>query len=290
MPSGAGHAPRLTVAIPLFEAARWADNIASTLGRLPADALIVLSDETGSDDTAQRLARRFAGDRRIRVRIREGRPGWREHCNALIESCETELFSLLPQDDTVVAGHHERLVAALDAHPGAGVAFGRIVAEGLREHPVRLRGPPFRPGARPPWEEAILLERRWNLGIPFRGVIRRSVLRTIPATPGDQFADQVWVFGLALTAHLFCDPRAVYVKRYHVGNTHRPWVAPSREARRSQLIGEIARVLGDGDVARQALAFLDHVFAQDAEDARDTQHAAPFGPVDGDEGKSRVDR
>lgn len=254
MANSASALPRLTVAIPLFRAAPWYENILENIRRIPADALILLSDETHSDDTAQRVAEHFEEDPRIRLRLRNGRPGWREHCNALIRECETGCFSLLPQDDLITPGYYEKLVAALDSHPGAGLAFGPIIAEGRRHHqPSRFPSPPFALGSFEPWLEAIKLERRWNLGIPFRGVIRQAILRPISPTPGDQFADQVWVFGMALAAHLLEVPDAPYIKRFHPGNTHGRWRYPSLDEREVQLITEIRHVLGTHANAERAI-------------------------------------
>lgn len=121
--------PRLTVAIPLYRGRAWLRNVASSIARLPADARIVLSDEVDSDDAPALLARRFANDPRVVVRVRQGRPGWREHCNALIAENGSPFFALLPQDDTIAAGHYEALVGALTQDPSAGMAFGRLIAE-----------------------------------------------------------------------------------------------------------------------------------------------------------------
>ena len=249
--------PRLTVAIPLFRAERWARNVVENIRAMPPDVRIVLSDEVGSDDTAARIARHLASDPRIVLRLRRGAPGWREHCNALIAKNETEFFSLLPQDDALAPGYHAHLLAALDANPRAGIAFGTLVMVGRTPKPRRLKPPPIPIGASLPWIEAILLERTWNLGIPFRGVIRREVLRAIPATPNDHFADQVWVFGMALSAFLVDAPEAVYYKRYHEGNTHGSWAPPTPGQRRAQLVGEIRKALEDKEDADRAIAFLE---------------------------------
>ena len=256
-------APRLTVAIPLFHAAPWHDTLVHNIQRIPGDALILLSDETSSDDTAQLVANRFTDDPRIRVRLCNGNSGWRAHCNALIQECGTEFFSLLPQDDLIAPGYYEKLVAALDSHPEAGLAFGTLIANGGQfSDPVQLSSPPFKLGLLETWREAIELERHWNLGIPFRGVIRRNVLKPISPTPGDQFADQVWVFGMALAAYLLEVPDAVYFKIYHAGNTHSSWKYPQPLERKAQLTAEIRNVLGVQESAERAISLLDQKYRE----------------------------
>lgn len=246
--------PRLTVAIPLFMAAPWFETIVENIRRIPCNTLILLSDETSSDNTAQRVAAIFEDDPRIRVRLRKGKSGWREHCNSLILECETEFFNLLPQDDLVSPEYYEKLVSALDNNPDAGLAFGSLIAEGGRySQPTQFPPPQIQLGMLEPWMEAIELESMWNLGIPFRGVIRKTILRTIPPTHADQFADQIWVFGMALSAHLIEVPDAMYLKRYHAGNTHDLWSEPALEDRKTQLITEIRRVLGNNKNAELAI-------------------------------------
>ncbi len=244
--------PGLTVAIPLHGAGAWLDVVSANLESVPATARVVLSDRSRRDDAHRRLRRRHAGDRRLRFVEATDDPGWRGHVNQLIAACRTPLFTVLPQDDSVPPGYFELLVEALATRPTAGLAFGRIRAVGLGETEHELPGPPCELGLRPPWQEAIRLDREWNLGIPWRGVVRRRHLRPILPTSGDRFADQIWVFGIALEAHLVEVPEAVYLKRYHGGNTHGRWPALEGEERRAVKEREIRRRLGRRPEEREA--------------------------------------
>lgn len=252
-------APRLTVAIPLFNAKRWFDAIVQNIKHIPRDVTIVISDETCIDDTLQLIAANFARYPHIHVRQGSVGTGWREHCNALIKESTTEYFSLLPQDDLIAPDYYKKLLLALDENPKAGMAFGTIIAEIPNQRSEALAAPPFVLGQREPWVEAIDLDRNWNLGIPFRGVIRQKMLRSIPATAGDRFADQIWVFGMALSAPLIYVSDAIYYKRYHANNTHTKWSPLSGEERRLALIAEIKAVLKEDKVAAtQAIHLLDN--------------------------------
>ncbi len=245
--------PRLTVAIPLHRAGSWVETVSANIERIPARSRIVLSDETQADDALDRLAHRFRGDPRLTIRRKPGRPGWREHANALISEARTELFSILPQDDAISPGYYEKLVETLDRSPSAGIAFGTIHTVDI---PVGadgpMAGPPFALGARVPWREALELDDRWNLGIPWRGVIRRTVLLPMTATPGDRFADQIWVFGMALVAHLVEVPEAIYTKHYHLDSVHGNWAPLAIEERFVAKRKEIFRRLGQRVAARDA--------------------------------------
>ncbi len=244
---------RLTVLIPLHRALPWLDNISANIEWIPSDARIVISDETAEDNALDGLKRRHRRDLRITFRKKIIPSGWRLHANRLLASARTEFVAILAQDDRITPGFYEKLVAALDATPSAGVAFGPVEAEGLEGQPsTRFPGPPFPTATRPPWREAIELDRRWNLGIPYRGVVRRDVVQPIPSTPGDRFADQIWVFGLALTAHLIEVPDAVYIKRYHADNTHSDWTQLTPEERRTALEDQVRQRFENDLVTKNA--------------------------------------
>ncbi len=92
---------KLTVAIPLFKGVRWIPNIIDNIAKIPDDARIILSDQNESDDAVKILSQVFKNDPRVLIRVRRGKNGWREHCNALINENDSEMFSLLPQDDSI---------------------------------------------------------------------------------------------------------------------------------------------------------------------------------------------
>lgn len=221
--------PELTIVIPLHGAVRWVDVISDNIAATPQRARIVVSDRSQIDDALPVLRSRHQGDRRIHFVAARGGPGWREHINELISASATPLFSILPQDDSITAGYYEALLSALHDQPGAGLAFPRLRAIRAGTNHVDHRPPPFELGRRPPWEEAIALHREWNLGVPWRGVVRRRHLMPMLATPGDAWADLIWVFGIAVEAHLVEEPEAVYLKRYHDSMTHGDWTPLSEE-------------------------------------------------------------
>jgi hypothetical protein len=241
----------------MFRAARWLDSISRNIELVPANARIVLSDEVSSDDSVEQLAGRFRNDPRIRPRLRRGEAGWWQHCNALIAECETELFSILPQDDRITPGYYEALVAALDDNPGAGIAFGRLFTERNGIESGVLPAIPFRTGTFEPWLEAIALEGLWHPGIAFRGVVRRTALLPMPQpTAAEPAADELWIFSMALATHLLEVPAARYIKRVYPTSTSADWTLSEAE-RTKRLAGIIRDVLGPGETSMRALRFLE---------------------------------
>ncbi len=266
-PESETNPPRLTVAIPLHHGKQWEQIVVENIRRIPEDTRIILSDEVSSDDAAANIARQFENDPRIKVRMKNGAAGWREHYNALIRENETELFCILPQDDTIETGYYEKLIAALDQNPHVGLAFGSMVATGdsllhgkISAPRGKIPSPPFKLGKTTPWIEAILLESYGHIGVSIRGVMRRETLRLIAQTPDDRFADLSWIFGIALKTYMLEVPDAIYTKRYYSHSTHSRWKILSAQEHKNILDSEIRNVLGDQDIVDHALAFLDRTY------------------------------
>lgn len=249
--------PRLTILIPLHRGGPWVLNIAQNLQSFPADCRVLISDATLEDTAIDWLEDRHGGDSRVEFLRKKSEIGWRRHTNELLGRVETEFASILPQDDAIPPGYYEKLVEALDANPSVGLTFGVMNAiEPLSASPERMPEVPFPLGQRPPYEEAIRLDREWNLGIPWRGVVRRNLLWPTPLIPYD-FADQIWTFGIALRAHLMEVPTAIYLKRYHANCTHITWKPLTGPERERILRETIEHCLADHlDWKHSALEFL----------------------------------
>lgn len=217
--------PLLTVLLPLHQARGWVDVISENIKRCPKDCCIMISDRTLADDAICILKTLHAKDRRITFLGKKGTPGWRGHVNWLLPKVKTRFFSILAQDDTIADGYFEMLLEAHQRDPGLAISFGSIIAHDLpgKTEPVQFAGLPIKTGVNKPWEEAIELSARWNLGIPYRGVIKRNYARAIAPTPSDRFADFVWVFGIGLKGYLHEVKGAIYHKRYHDESAHANW-------------------------------------------------------------------
>lgn len=217
--------------------------IEGNLRALPADCQVILSDQSRSDDSLERLAAGWGGDPRVRFRTAAGPPGWREHCNALLASVTTPLAAILPQDDSISPGFFEALVAVHQSRPETAVSFGVVQATNIEPGggSVMLERLPYQPGERPAWREAVDAAFHWNPGIAFRGVFRTALAQSIAPTDRDRFADLVWVFGMALHGHLVEVPEVIYLKRMHAAATHPAWERFSEDERRWHLMQEVIR-------------------------------------------------
>lgn len=227
--------PRVTIAIPLHASAPFVDVVAGNVARIPyADAEILVSDRSGRDGALDTLARRLGDDPRVRfLRAHDG-AGWVDHYNALLRCARGERFMWMPHDDDFPADYLPLLDAALDARPGALLAFGRIRAIDVDGGPRADRPflePPFALGTLPRPVEAVRLFREWHLGIPIRGLLRRDeILRRrlwIRHEAGDQSVDQTWALAVVTAGPVVYEPRATCDKRYYPTSTHARWTARS---------------------------------------------------------------
>jgi len=217
---------RLTVAIPIFNGKKWVDNIIKNVDRLPDFAVAILSGEKNTDGAIELLGEHYRNSEKVQVINYLGKPGWRAHCNFLIRKNETEMFAILPQDDVALEDYYTRLMQVLDSHSKFGIAIGTVVIDGLYPELKEFSPPPIPLGVSEPLREAVELEKKWNLGIPFRGVIRSEFLIEIDENDSDDFMDQLWIFSILLKTHLISVRDAIYIKRYHKHNTHTKWKKP----------------------------------------------------------------
>ncbi len=256
----------VTVAIPLHLSAPWVDNIVANVTALPADVTeVLLSDRTCLDDAADQLRSRFANDPRVVVVAEPRDLTWTEHCQLLIEEARGDLVTLLPHDDVFDPSWVPILREALEAHPEALLAYGRlekVEPDGVT--PAAGWTPPALP---PPGEvttgwqalEAYLDGLLW---VPFRGLVRRKELldsgirlRSPDAFPGNCswiLVDSLWVFSMALHSGLVHDDRTVTWKRIHPGSA----TAMSRRGRpggRHRPGAAVLRRYGPGGLAGVAM-------------------------------------
>ncbi|TDT15602.1 glycosyl transferase family 2 [Ilumatobacter fluminis] len=257
-------APGVSVAIPLHASAPWVDNIVGNIRRLPDLVTeIVVSDRTVVDDAADQLRRLLADDHRVVVRSEALDLGWPEHFQLLMEEATGDRFMWMPHDDIFEPSWIPVLDAALDRHPEAWIAFGRIEpveADGVSPGPR----PPYhpRPGPISPARAAHLGIR--GMGVAFRGLVRRreviaaGVRVDNPAGDLDDPAvDIAWVLAVALRSGLVFDDRTATRKRYYGSSTSAQWRrAPFSDVRQTIAVTDAAVPAGREGLRLRALMWL----------------------------------
>lgn len=225
--------PLITVALPLHRSARFLDIIRNNLDRLEGqDIEILISDRHLLDDALDRLEEEYGHDPRIRILRANDGIGWVDHFNELLKSACGQYFMWMPHDDDFPADYLPKLLAAMEQHPTAIVAFGKVdtLDRAGRPHDSITLPPPesYDPGD---WSTRLLLHllTQWNPGIAFRGLFRREPLIEnglfIRHTRRDVLADYYWVFATGFLGPWVYVPDCLCSKRYYRKSTHGKWTA-----------------------------------------------------------------
>jgi hypothetical protein len=247
----------ITVAVPLHASSRWVDNVVHNVRALPAAVTeILVSDRTCLDDAAEQLRAQLADDRRVTVIAEPVDLGWEEHYQLLMEQATGDLLMWMPHDDVFDPSWVPTLATALETHPQAWLAFGRL-------EPVLVDGVTPRPGWRPrPRQSGVIAGRaalqmmlQGDMGVPFRGLFRRrevlgAGLRLQPAGTFPA-VDMLWVFSVALRSALVFDDRTVTRKRYYPTSTHARWQGLPGDRQREALA--LLRRYGPGGLRGAAM-------------------------------------
>lgn len=233
--SAGSSSPRVLALVPTWKAAGF---IARTLDALAAQTCpglsILISDDDSPDDTAAICERRAADDARIRVIRQPRNRGWVGNVNALLAEARAADYLLFAfQDDLPEPGYVERCVAALEADPGAVLAFSdiRLIRQdGAAEDRTYTR----LDGVTDRIERArriARLEGSW--WIPNRGVFRASAAREIGGlrrhAAGEFSADWPWLLEMSLLGGFVRIPERLVTKVYLPDSLSRSWRFGARQ-------------------------------------------------------------
>jgi glycosyltransferase involved in cell wall biosynthesis len=197
---------------------------------------ILISDRHCYDDTIDRLAKRYATDPRVCCLKHQDGLDWVGHLNALLEAARGEYWRFLPHDDQSPPGSLEALIAALDAHPEAVLAYGptRVIDGEGRSLRDRDHLNPHPKEAIQGWTLGLILQMYWKTHYihAFKGLIRRRMVMEnrllIRSTSGQVRADRCWLFALCLLGRFCFVPEAIYIKRVYPGSTNDQWTITGR--------------------------------------------------------------
>ena len=224
-------APRISIAIPLYCSDRFVDCTIANVRAIPGDSVeIIISDRHMADDAVPRLRQALIHDTRVRFVTGHDGPDWVTHFNDLLKQARGTYFMWMPHDDEYPAEYLPLLMEQLTRNPTAILAFGRIAPighDGTPRQDLRFPDPPIEPGE--PWSSDVVarLLERWELGVPFRGLMRRDkILESnlfIRSTRNNYYADGLWVMAVALHGRLVYDPSCHVRKRFYAGSAHARW-------------------------------------------------------------------
>ncbi len=211
---------RVTVAMPIYNGARWmAEALDCWLAQDFRDFELAVSDNASSDDTPHLLAKYAARDPRIRIARRSETVSAVDNYNGLARAARTALFVFAACDDLWEPSYLRRMVEALDASPDASVAYcpPRYFGErpALRtHHPIESGDPAGSRGT--PLGRAIAVLRVSNW-LPMYGLIRTEALQRsrLFQWPMGIAHDVGFVMELAALGRLVYVPEMLMATRVH---------------------------------------------------------------------------
>lgn len=132
-------APRVSFALPVFNGERFlARALDDLLGQTMGDLEVVASDNASTDGTADLLAEAARRDARLVVVRNATNVGALANANLATARARAPYVALAAYDDRHAPGFAGALADALDADPGAVVAYGRQTLVGDDGRPFRF--------------------------------------------------------------------------------------------------------------------------------------------------------
>ncbi|HET9022789.1 MAG TPA: glycosyltransferase family 2 protein [Ornithinibacter sp.] len=218
--------PTVSVIVPVFDVAAYLPACVDSVLAQTYSALEVVLVDDGSTDGSSGICDGYASrDSRVRV-VHQRNAGLSGARNAGIDASSGPLVTFLDGDDWWEPAFVERLAAALDEHPDAGVAmstFARV------------------PGAEwvPPVDRTTLLSPSEAIGqfagdqhtlftIACAKLVRRSVLDDVRFPEGRTYEDEFTTYRLLLESPTVLVPEPLYLYRQHQSGIMSAPVTPER--------------------------------------------------------------
>lgn len=203
----------VTVCIPVWNGAAFVKETLASVAQQTFDDLKINISVDKSDDRSLEIARAFAASEpRAQLFVQTTRLGWIGNVNYLLRNIASEFAAILPHDDVLAPSYYEKLVAKLEAHPEAILAYSDIETFGDSNHV--LIGPEV-VGKR--LTRILDFLQGKMAAIAYRGVFRTKVLDKgcyLEEESGTA-ADQTWLLRLAIDGDLVRVAEPLYRKRLH---------------------------------------------------------------------------
>lgn len=242
---------RTTVLIPLHRSAPWLPLVEANIARLHDHCRIVVSDAHEHDDALARLREAVAPLPTVTtLGARDLAPGWVAHVNDLLDRADTEFAMWLPHDDEIGPEWILEAQRALDRHPDAVIACGRLVPSTHSDHGLAASLDPdpvlaSRSRVRRLSRAIASIEHGDPavLGMLFRGVARRELVPPMPERDEHgSWSDIFWALRL-LCRGAAVPTTATYAKTWHRASTVQQWTDARDD--RAQLRLDIDRALAE---------------------------------------------
>jgi len=224
----AGPAPRVTIAIPVYNGANFLEQAASSVLRQTfADLELIIVDNASTDETSDICQRLAEQDKRVRYYRNERNLGAAPNYNRGLELARGTYFKWLAHDDWLSDNYLEACVEALDRYPEVVNAHG-IPREMIDPETPFIDSEFTVPlwGVAGPIERHAMAMRMPRTCHAIFGLMRRNELEMTTLHKPYYSSDCNLVAEIALLGRFLLVPEAIFYNRRHAGQS----MAQSRNA------------------------------------------------------------
>ncbi len=213
--------PRITVGMPVYEAADYMPAALECLQRQTFRDFEVIISVDGADEKTAAACRPFLTDTRFRLVVQPERLDWFGNFNWLLQQDLREFFCYRQHDDTTAPEFFEVLLQTADSEPEAAIVYCDCQWTGSRadvECVASIEGAPL----------ARMLQFVEGLpAAPVRGLIRSAAARQAGLVRSDEFRAlceiMVWLAKVLRWGPFRRIPRPLYYRLDHPHNYHKSW-------------------------------------------------------------------
>lgn len=222
----------VTICVPAYNAAGFiAETLHSIAVQTYRNIRVVISLDPSTDDT-ESVCQPFLADRRFHLIRQPVRLGWPGNLNFLLDQVRSAYFCNVFHDDLIEPDYIERLMRRLQKSPAAICTFPILKRFGAEVGDTMI---PSLEGDR--YRRALGFFEQPLHAVPLRGLTRTSALRQglrlHELGTGGFFAEELYVFELALLGDCLRSSRAIYRSRYRPDSVSRGWRAWRPERKRA---------------------------------------------------------
>lgn len=233
--------PRVTIGLPVYNGERFLEQtIDALLAQTYPDFELVVSDNGSSDRTEEICRSAAARDARVRYHRSPVNRGAAWNFNRVFELAQGKCFKWSASDDLCEPTFVERCVEALDAVPGAVLAYPRARFIDEHGHVIRDHDDALDLGEHAPHDRLRRLIRTLGYANALHGVIRAEALRQTRLHGAYPSSDYVLLAELALLGTFIEVPDRLFLRRLHPEMSRRAnpgaaeatvWFRPDAELR-----------------------------------------------------------
>lgn len=225
--------PRVVVGVPVYNGENFLDEaLTAVRNQTLSEIAVVISDNASTDGSAEIAKHHMAEDERLSVVQQPTNVGAAPNYNAAYAAAPpSDYFCWLAHDDVPMADYLASCVAALDADPGAVLAFGgtaRIDTDGRQVSHAAPR--PALGSPEPAVRFADVIDPH-HTNHPVFGVIRRTALDRTGLHGSYTGSDRALVAELAMLGRFIELPETLFAVREHPGRSVRAKTSTKRHTR-----------------------------------------------------------